>query len=141
MHTPIQFYVTLPIDLFRMGRKKKAKLDYIRTTPPRDEENQVWDLRVYEKNGMTYVDSQSGGLSLFNYRNPKFGTLWWKIPKSTKMPNGIHVSLDEGGKNGKHHFTVRPLYDMPYSLYLEKLQQLESSAVPCFLGLPDSQVG
>ncbi len=57
------------------------------------------------------------------------------------MPNGLHVSLDEGGNKGKHHFTIRPLQDMPLSLYLTKLQQLESSARPCFINSPNSQVG
>ncbi|HCE3205294.1 TPA: hypothetical protein NKQ48_004640 [Vibrio parahaemolyticus] len=90
---------------------------------------------------MEFVDCKSGGLFLFNYRNPRFGTLWWKIPQHTKMPNGLHVSLDEGGSKGKHHFTIRPLQDMPLSLYLTKLQQLESSARPCFINSPNSQVG
>ncbi|TCI02945.1 hypothetical protein EZV61_11690 [Corallincola luteus] len=140
MHTPIQFYVTLPFDLFRLGRKSKAKFDYIRTTPPRDFE-QTWDVKVYQKNGVDVVDAKSGGLSLFNYRNPRFGSLWWKLPKHSKMPSGLHVSLDDGGRDGKHHFTIRPLTDMPLSLYLSKLQQLETLARPCFLGATDSQVG
>ena len=52
---------------FRLGRKTKAKFDYIRTTPPREEE-QTRDVRVYKKNDIDFVDSKSGGLSLFNYR-------------------------------------------------------------------------
>src|SRR5258705_1220252 len=31
VHTPLEFYLTLPVDLFRLGRKNRAKLDYIRT--------------------------------------------------------------------------------------------------------------
>lgn len=140
MHTPIQFYVTLPFDLFRLGRKTKAKFDYIRTTPPREEE-QTWDVRVYKKNDIDFVDSKSGGLSLFNYRNPKFGTLWWKLPAKSKMPQGLHVSLDDGGSLGKNHFTIRPLYDMSVTLYLDKLNQLDSMAIPCFIGIPNKDVG
>ncbi|WP_436411182.1 Tse2 family ADP-ribosyltransferase toxin [Vibrio alginolyticus] len=67
--------------------------------------------------------------------------MWWKIPQHTKIPNGLHVSLGEDGGKGKHHFTIRPLQDMPLSLYLTKLQQLESSARPCFINSPNSQVG
>lgn len=140
MHTPVKFYVSLPFDLFRLGRQARAKFDYIRTSPPRDLEH-VWDVKIYSKNGVDFVDSRSGGLSLFNYRNPRFGNLWWKLPEKTKMPHGLHVSLDEGGVNGKYHFTVRPLYDMPLDLYLSKLVELESNALPCFLGLPDTKVG
>ncbi|WP_445081936.1 Tse2 family ADP-ribosyltransferase toxin [Vibrio alginolyticus] len=67
--------------------------------------------------------------------------MWWKIPQHTKIPNSLHVSLGEDGGKGKHHFTIRPLQDMPLSLYLTKLQQLESSARPCFINSPNSQVG
>jgi hypothetical protein len=137
MHTPLEFYVVLPCDLFRLGRKTIAKMDYIRTTPPRTEE-ESWDIRIKE-NGL--VDAKSGGLSLFNFRNPRFGVLWWKIPKGTKLPPGLHVSLDEGGSPGKRHFTVRPLYDMSLETYLEKLRELEPFAVPCFLGATDEKAG
>ncbi len=140
MHTPLEFYVKLPEDLFRLGRKTKAKMDYIRTTPPRSEESK-WDLRIFKRDGKDYVDSKSGGLSLFNYRNPSLGSLWWKIPKGTNLPVGLHLSLDKGGVEGKSHFTVRPLYDMPLEQYMEKLRELELSTSPCFLGATNSDVG
>lgn len=98
-------------------------------------------MRVYKKNDIDFVDSKSGGLSLFNYRNPKFGTLWWKLPAKSKMPQGLHVSLDDGGSLGKNHFTIRPLYGMPVTQYLEKLNQLDSMAIPCFIGVPNKDVG
>ena len=105
MHTPIQFYVTLPFDLFRLGRKSKAKFDYIRANPPRADE-ETWDVKVYEKNGVDFVDSKSGGLSLFNYRNPKFGTLWWKLPAKSKMPNADLCLFDESIRILKRPFDI-----------------------------------
>ncbi|WKE64630.1 hypothetical protein PVT67_13255 [Gallaecimonas kandeliae] len=132
MHTPVEFYVTLPADLFRSGTKSKAKFDYIRTMPPRTDD-QTWDIRIYDKNGVQFVDARSGGLSLFNYRNPRFGNFWWKLPKGTKVPSGLHISLDDGGRDGKHHFTVRPLMDMALTTFIEKLKALESQAIPSFL--------
>lgn len=140
MHTPLEFYVKLPEDLFRLGRKTKAKIDYIRTTPPRDIDKETWDVIVYKKNGVTFVDSKSGGLSLFNYRNPGLGNLWWKIPRGTNLPVGLHVSLDKGGKKNQHHFTVRPLYDMPYDAYIDKLVELEKFSQPCFFGVANTKV-
>ncbi len=140
MHTPLEFYVKLPEDLFRLGRKTKAKMDYIRTTPPRPEDIK-WDVRIFDRNGIKYVDSKSGGLSLFNYRNPGLGTLWWKLPKGTKLPTGLHVSIDKGGERGKSHFTVRPLYDMPLEQFLKRLRDLEPSAMPCFLGAINTDLG
>jgi len=139
MHTPLEFYVTIPQDLFRLGRKTKAKLDYIRTTPPRNMDTERWDIKIYEYNDVEYVDAQSGGLSLFNYRNPNHGNLWWKIPKGTKLPTGLHISLDEGGKKGERHFTVRPLSNMPLNVYLKKLSELETAAKPCFLSKPNTR--
>ena len=137
MHTSIDFYVVLPCDLFRLGRRTKAKMDYIRPTPPRGEE-ESWDVRIGQ-DGL--VDCKSGGLSLFNYRNPSFGAMWWKIPRGTRMPVGLHVSMDAGGSATKRHFTVRPLYDMPLEIYLEKLRELEASAVACFFGATEEKVG
>ncbi|MCA2492800.1 MULTISPECIES: hypothetical protein, partial [Vibrio] len=62
MYTPIKFYISLPFDLFWLGRNTKAKFDYIRTTPPRDMEA-VWDFKIYNKNGIECVDCKSGRLS------------------------------------------------------------------------------
>lgn len=139
MHTPLEFYVTLPQDLYRLGRATKAKLNYLRTTPPRDIDTERWDIMIYESNDIKYVDSKSGGISLFNYRNPNQGHLWWKIAKGTKLPTGLHISLDEGGKKGQQHFTVRPLSDMPLTVYISKLLELEKAAKPCFLSKPNTQ--
>lgn len=57
------------------------------------------------------------------------------------MPQGLHVSLGDGGSLGKNHFTIRPLYDMPVTQYLDKLNQLDSMAVSCFIGVPNQNVG
>ncbi|SFD15803.1 hypothetical protein SAMN05660479_03318 [Microbulbifer thermotolerans] len=44
MHTPIEFYVKLPVDLFRGGTPTKHKFDYLRTMPPRNE-TQTYDVK------------------------------------------------------------------------------------------------
>ena len=38
MHTPIEFYIKIPKDLFRAGTPTKPKFDYIRTMPPRTDD-------------------------------------------------------------------------------------------------------
>ncbi len=43
MHTPIQFFVRIPQDLFRGGAATKPRFDYLRTTPPCTE-HEVWDV-------------------------------------------------------------------------------------------------
>jgi len=45
MHTPIKFYIKIPADLFRGGTPTKPKFDYLRTMPPRDD-NQVYDVKI-----------------------------------------------------------------------------------------------
>jgi hypothetical protein len=132
MHTPVDFYVVLPDDLYRLGGRTRAKFDYVRTTPPRAEAER-WDVRLYDLKGVSFVDAQSGGLSLFNFRNAKLGTLWWRIPKGTNVPLGLQVSRDAGADPRKAHFTVRPLHDTPHEEYLQLLRELEALAVPCFL--------
>lgn len=140
MHTPVEYYIVFPVDLYRLGRKTKAKLDYVRTIPPRDE-SQKWDVRIHRPFDVDYVDSKSGGVSLFNWRNPSQGSLWWKIPKGTELPEGLVLSLDAGGTTGKSHYTVRPSFDMPLSDFIDKLAELEERAVPCFLGASNLGVG
>lgn len=91
----------------------------------------TWDVKVYDKDGISFVDSKSGSLSLFNYCNPKFGNLWWRTPASTKLPSGLHISLNKGGKEGKFHFTIRPL-QLPEPLSLETANILYTSQQPAF---------
>jgi hypothetical protein len=136
VHTPLEFYLKLPQDLYRAGRKNKARLDYIRTMPPRTKD-ETWDMKIFERGGQTFVDSKSGGLSLFNFRNPQFGPFWWKIPKGTPLPADLHISLDDTPR--KAHFTVRPLVDMRLDVFLGKLRELEVMAVPCFLDERNSE--
>lgn len=140
MHTPLEYYIIFPVNLYRAGRKTKAKVDYVRTIPPRDE-TQKSDVRIYKKFGTDYVDSKSGGVSVFNWRNPSLGSLWWKIPRGTELPDGLILSLDAGGTSGKSHYTVRPTFDMTLSDFIDKLSDLEESAVPCFLGASNRGVG
>lgn len=87
------------------------------------------------------IAAESGGLSLFSYRNPGMGSLWWKLPKGTRLPAGLLISLDKGGSPGKRHFTVRPVHDMPLALYLEKLRELETRCIPAFLGSTNERAG
>lgn len=118
MHTPIEFYVKLPVDLFRGGTPKKHKFDYLRTMPPR-EEDQTYDVKIDPKSGL--IDHKSGGLSLFNKPNYSFGNDWWVIPNGTKLPPEFTLSKDLTDGKFRGHYTIRALVDMPLDVWKEKL--------------------
>lgn len=134
------YFDTLPTDLYRHGATTSAQLHKPRTMPPR-QADQVHDVKIYKKNGVDYVDATSGGISTFNMPNPRFGNRWWKLPKGTKIPAGLRVSRDAGmnRSTGQIHYTVRPLQDMPLSVFINLLQQLSARAVPTF-EVPKKQV-
>jgi hypothetical protein len=89
MHTPIEFYVKLPADLFRGGTPTKHKFDYLRTMPPRNSD-QTYDVKINSTTGL--FDHTTGGLSLFNAPNYRFGPDWWVIPAGTKLPPEFTLS-------------------------------------------------
>ena len=91
MHTPLEFYVKLPADLFRGGTPTKPKFDYLRTLPPK-KSDETYDVKINLKTGL--IDHKSGGLSLFNTPNYRFGPDWWVVPAGTKLPPEFTLSKD-----------------------------------------------
>lgn len=111
MHTPIDFYVKVPVDLYRRGGATKPRFDYIRTSPPR-EAPQKFDLKVKTVGGRTVIDHKSGGLSLFDKPDFLSGADWWMIPAGTLLPPGYTLSRDLTGKTFKGHYSIRALTDI-----------------------------
>ncbi|WDE10390.1 hypothetical protein [Thalassomonas haliotis] len=120
MHTPIKFYVKLPADLFRGGTPTKHKFDYLRTMPPR-REDQTYDVKINPKSG--FIDHTTGGLSLFNTPNYVFGQDWWVIPAGTRLPPEFTLSKDLTGEQFRGHYTIRALIDMPGVMWKKKLTE------------------
>lgn len=120
MHTPIEFYVKLPADLFRGGTPTKHKFDYLRTLPPRDED-QTYDVKLNPVSGL--IDRTSGGLSLFNAPNYGFGPDWWVIPAGTRLPPEFTLSKDLTDGKFRGHYTIRALVDMPVTTWKKKLSE------------------
>lgn len=106
MYTPVEFYVKLPTDLFRGGTPTKPRFDYLRTMPPRNED-QVYDVKIDPKTNM--IDCKSGGLSMFDCPNFNFGDDWWVIPKGTVLPPGFTISKDLTNGKLKGHYSIRAL--------------------------------
>ncbi len=120
MHTPIEFYVKLPADLFRGGTPTRHKFDYLRTMPPRNED-QTYDVKINPKNGL--IDHTTGGLSLFNAPNFGFGLDWWVIPGGTKLPPGFTLSKDLTDGKFRGHYTIRALRDMSVKEWKKELAE------------------
>ncbi|MBU1310079.1 MAG: hypothetical protein KKE30_11180 [Gammaproteobacteria bacterium] len=127
------YFEKLPVDLFRHGTTTSPQMHKPRTMPPR-ELGEVHDLKIYKKGGIDWVDHESGGISLFNKPNLRFGNRWWKLPKGAQIPSGMRVSRDKGMNpvTGQIHYTIRPLHDMPLSSFIQKLKDFSAVAMPDF---------
>jgi hypothetical protein len=120
MHTPIKFYVKIPVDLFRAGTPTKPKFDYIRTMPPR-KEDQTYDVKIDPVTKM--LEAKSGGLSMFNAPNYKFGKDWWVIPVDTELPSGFTISKDLTDGKLKGHYTIRSMSDIHIDIWKTTLRE------------------
>ncbi len=127
------YFEFLPVDLYRHGSATNPQMHKPRTMPPR-QVTQVHDLKIYKKNNTDWVDSASGGISLFNKPNMRFGNKWWRLPKGTKIPSIFRVSRDKGINKvtGQIHYTIRPMHDMPLGTFIEYLKIFSKSAIPDF---------
>lgn len=133
-HTIVEIYVkVIPVNLYRSGAKNSPQLHKLRTMPPRTLE-QSFDIQIYKKNGTDYVSKDTGGISTFDREKQGFGGFWWKIPKGTKIPPGLRISMDFNPKPSASptHYTIRPLFDMPLTRYIYLLEELALSAKRMF---------
>jgi len=62
-----------PIELWRLGVKASPRLDKLRV-PPRPP-GKVVDIQTYAKNGQIWVKAGTGGVSLFDGKNPRLDGL------------------------------------------------------------------
>ncbi len=127
------YFDQLPTDLFRHGSTTNPQMHKPRTMPPR-KADQVHDLKIYMKNNIEWVDSKSGGISLFNKPNMKFGNKWWRLPKGSNIPSLLRVSRDNGLNKitGQIHYTIRPVHDMPLITFVHYLKEFSKLALPDF---------
>ena len=133
-HTIVEMYVkVVPVNLYRNGAKNSPQLYKLRTMPPRTLE-QSFDIQIYKNNGIDYVSKNTGGISTFDREKLGFGGFWWKIPRGTKVPLGLRISMDFNPKPSANptHYTIRPLFDMPLMQYISLLEELALSAERIF---------
>lgn len=89
------------------------------------------DIRTYNKGNEEWVDSKSGGISLFDVIGiPVKKWNYYKLPKGAKIPYGLVITKDElnPGFNATH-YSIRPHWDMPLTKFLMLLDDLAQSFV------------
>lgn len=118
MHTPVKFFVKIPADLYRAGTPTKPRFDYIRTMPPRTDE-QVYDVKIDPKTNK--IKANTGGLSLFSSPNYSFGDDWWVVPQGVPLPSGFTISQDLTNGKLRGHYTIRTMKDIPLDLWKKTL--------------------
>ena len=120
MHTPVEFFLKVPEDLFRRGGATKPRFDYIRLSPPKVAPEK-FDLKVKIVGGKILIDHKSGGLSLFNKPDFRSGSDWWVIPKGSLLPPGFTISKDLTGNKFSGHYSVRSLTDIEPVKWTEEI--------------------
>ncbi len=82
------------------------------------------DIKTYEKWGELWVDSKSGGISLFD----KIGIpvkSWDYYLLGEKIPHGLVITKDEWNRRFQAtHYTIRPQWDMQVSKFCFLLDDL-----------------
>ena len=120
MHTPIEFYLKVPEDLFRKGTPKKPKFDYLRTSPPR-EAPQVFDVKVKPVAGRLIIEPKTGGLSLFDAPGRRAGEDWWVVQRGVALPHGFTISKDLTDGVFRGHYTVHALKEIDVDTWKKTL--------------------
>lgn len=129
-HTVVELFVkVVPVDLFRNGVKNSPQLHKLRTMPPRTL-LQSYDIKLFKRDGIDYVDKDSGGISTFEKELNGLSGAWWRIPRGTKIPAGLRISKDHNTRPTLKptHYTIRPLLNMPLAEYVSLLESLARSA-------------
>jgi len=99
-------------NLYRMGSSTSSRISNVRPT----------DIKTIEVNGISYVMSNTGGISLMDSlglkKTPMKGWVW-EIAKGTNLPTGLKLVHDKVG-----HFSLEPTTKMTKSKFIFLLEEL-----------------
>lgn len=84
------------------------------------------DIATYSKNGELWIDSRSGGVSLFDKFNvPNKKWLYYRLSSGTKIPPGLYIVKDNFNRfHEAFHYSVKASWDMPLKKFLMLLDEL-----------------
>ena len=122
-----------PIELWRLGVKASPRLDKLRV-PPRPP-GKVVDVQTYAKNGQIWVKAGTGGVSLFDGKNPRLdGLYWWRIPSGSPIPMELKITKNHKDRlTGLTHFRIEPIFDLPLDHFICLLTQFARNAEKAFV--------
>ena len=89
------------------------------------------DIKTYQKNGELWVDSSSGGISLFDlFGVPMKKWNYYKLPAGTEIPYGLVITKDTFNPTfNSTHYSIRPNWDMPLTKFIMLLDILAKNFV------------
>jgi hypothetical protein len=79
-------------------------------TSPRMDRVRPKDINLYDKDGVLWVVSNSGGISTFSGLGR--GKNWWRLDEGTAIPETLRIVNDYGD-----HWLWEPVYSMPLQDY------------------------
>ena len=87
------------------------------------------DIKTYMKNGVLWINSKSGGVSLFDALGyPVKSWDYYVLPIGTKIPHGLMISRDDYHKKFKcYHYSIRAQWDMTVEKFCHLLDELTKS--------------
>lgn len=87
------------------------------------------DIKTYTKGGELWVNSKSGGISLFDAKGyPVKSWEFYLLASKIKMPYGLVITKDDWHKKFKcYHYTIRPNWDMTVTKFCRLLDELTKS--------------
>lgn len=87
------------------------------------------DIKTYQKGGEIWIDSKSGGISLFDKLGvPNKKWLYYKLGAGTKIPNGLYIVKDNyNARHESFHYSIKAGWDMPLTKFLMLLDELALS--------------
>ena len=89
------------------------------------------DISTYPKNGESWVDSESGGVSLFDVLGvPASRWDYYRLPVGINIPVGLVITKDSYNKKYKStHYSIRPNWDMPLKKFVGLLDELTKELI------------
>ncbi|GAA6166343.1 hypothetical protein [Sessilibacter corallicola] len=87
------------------------------------------DIATYINNNELWVDSKSGGVSLFDklgVPNKKWD--YFRLSIGLKIPHGLYIIKDNyNRRHGSFHYSIKAGWDMPLKKFLMLLDEIATS--------------
>lgn len=113
-----QYFLVLPVSLFRMGELSRPNFTYLRTNPPRTDR---FDVKL-DQDGR--ILPRDGGLSFFDKPNYRVSPDWWVVEKGTPVPDKF-VLIQDADSHPKLpvHYTLAANGEMTVDYWKQTLRE------------------